>query len=179
MLLTIFGATLDVGLLVVGSGLVGLAFAVLLDGFSVVDLQLTHSAGAMLGSGIVIAIFGAFALGVASEGPIGHGHRGMPITDLEQAVGRVVGQLLVGFGFMYLGGLGARFVGDLPAPFTAMVDLVRAAGVAGATAVLVLGVPAVLAFRRLEVAPWWLEEVEAPLLYVVWAVATAILFLMG
>ena len=69
-----FGTMLDVGLMVLGTILVGLAIALLLAGFGLVDvIPEDLSTVAMLGSSLVIAVVGMFCLGVASEGPVGKG----------------------------------------------------------------------------------------------------------
>src|SRR3990172_9570581 len=91
----ITGTTLDVGLLVVGTALVSLAIVVLLDGFDVLDVGLTRSTGEMLGSGLVIAVFGAFALGVAVEGPI-RALRTRTGSEMEMLLIRAGSLVLVG-----------------------------------------------------------------------------------
>jgi hypothetical protein len=156
------GTSFDVGLLVVGTALIGLAAAVLLDGFEVIEIGLTDSTGAMLGSGLVIAVFGAFALGVAVEGPIGYSTRRRgSFTDIEVAIAGLIA------GFV------RRFVDDLPVPFDFGVTVIRSAGRAGMTAALFLGVPALWGVRELWGHNSWIEEVELPIFYAIWATAAA------
>ena len=105
------GTSFDVGLLVVGTALIGLAAAVLLDGFDVIEIGLTDSTGAMLGSGLVIAVFGAFALGVAVEGPIGYSTRRRgSFTDIEVAIAGALSALIAGLVLFLIAGFVRRFV---------------------------------------------------------------------
>jgi len=168
------GTSFDVGLLVVGTGLVGLAIAVLLDGFDVVEIGLTDSTGSMLGSGLVIAVFGAFALGVAVEGPIGYSTRRRgTFTDIEVAIAGAVGALLVGLVLYVIANIGGGYIEDLPVPFDFAVTVIRSAGRAGMTAGLFLGVPALWGVRELWGHHAWIEEVELPIFYAIWATAAA------
>lgn len=168
------GTSFDVGLLVVGTGLVGLAVAVLLDGFDVVEIGLTDSTGSMLGSGLVIAVFGAFALGVAVEGPIGYSTRRRgSFTDIEVAIAGFVGALLAGLVLFMIANYVRRFVEDLPQPFDFGVTVIRSAGRAGMTAGLFVGVPALWGVRELWGHNPWIEEIELPIFYTIWATAAA------
>lgn len=168
------GTSFDVGLLVVGTGLVGLAIAVLLDGFDVVEIGLTDSTGSMLGSGLVIAVFGAFALGVAVEGPIGYSTRRRgTFTDVEVAIAGAVGALLVGLVLFVIANIGSGYIEDLPVPFDFAVTVIRSAGRAGMTAGLFLGVPALWGVRELWGHNAWIEEIELPIFYAIWATAAA------
>lgn len=168
------GTSFDVGLLVVGTGLVGLAIAVLLDGFDVIEIGLTDSTGSMLGSGLVIAVFGAFALGVAVEGPIGYSTRRRgTFNDIEVAIAGAVGALIAGFVLFLLANYVERFIEDLPQPFELGVTVIRSAGRAGMTAALFLGVPALWGVRELWGHNTWIEEVELPIFYTIWATAAA------
>lgn len=168
------GTSFDVGLLVVGTALIGLAAAVLLDGFEVIEIGLTDSTGAMLGSGLVIAVFGAFALGVAVEGPIGYSTRRRgSFTDIEVAIAGAVSALIAGLVLFLIAGFVRRFVEDLPVPFDFGVTVIRSAGRAGMTAALFLGVPALWGVRELWGHNSWIEEVELPIFYAIWATAAA------
>lgn len=168
------GTSFDVGLLVVGTGLLGLAIAVLLDGFDVVEIGLTDSTGAMLGSGLVIAVFGAFALGVAVEGPIGYSTRRRgSFSDIEVAIAGAIGALLAGLVLFVIANFARQFVDELPQPFDFGVTVIRSAGRAGMTAGLFLGVPALWGVRELWGHNAWIEEVELPIFYAIWATAAA------
>ena len=168
------GTSFDVGLLVVGTGLVGLAIAVLLDGFDVVEIGLTDSTGSMLGSGLVIAVFGAFALGVAVEGPIGYSTRRRgTFNDIEVAIAGAIGALVAGLALFLIANFVERFVEDLPQPFEFGITVIRSAGRAGMTAGFLLGVPALWGVRELWGHHGWIEEVELPIFYAIWATAAA------
>ena len=175
--LRIFVTTFDVGFLVLATSLLGLALAVLLDGFEIADTEIVTSVGEALGSALVIAVLGAFALGVAVEGPLYRGEEGLSISYLEQAVLRASCLLVVGSGLVLLGRLLDQFTADLPAPFEVVTTFVVTVGFAGLTATVVLGPAAVWAIQRLAPPGLWIE-LEWPTLYVVWALSTAFIFML-
>lgn len=165
----------DIAMLVIGTGLVSLAIAVLLDGFEFASLELTDGTGAMLGSALVIGVFGAFALGVAAEGPIGHRSYEWMYSTGPVIVVRLVAAFCVGLLAFSLAGILPRVFDDLPTVFDWVVDIVRGAGWAGMTAVPLIGVPASAGLRYFYGSEPWVEELELPLLYIVWLVAAMIL----
>jgi hypothetical protein len=169
------GTMLDVGLVVLGSVLLGLAIAVLLDGFDLVHIGLGLSTGAMLGSGLVIGIVGAFALGVASEGPLGRGRRLVGYDEVEVLVARVVAAVVVGLLLFIAHGYLVGPAADLPLPFQVGVDGIRAVAIAGMTAVPVVGVPLAWWARSGYLGESIAVDADIPLLYLVWAVATMII----
>lgn len=169
----IVGTTFDVGLLVVGTALVALAIVVVLDGFDVLDIGLTQSTGEMLGSGLVIAVFGAFALGVAVEGPI-RALRRRRGTEVEILLVRVLSLLLVGGLLVLVGRFIQRYIEDLPHTFELAVDLLIATGIAGFTATLALGVVTLWGLRRLYADRPWMDLIELPVLYSIWVIGTLI-----
>ncbi len=171
----IAGTTFDVGLLVVGTALVSLAIVVLLDGFEVVEVGLTKSTGEMLGSGLVIAVFGAFALGVAVEGPI-RALRTRSGTEVEMLLIRSGALLLVGGLLLFLGRFVDQYTEDLPSTFSIATDVLVATGVAGLTATLLLGAVALWGLRRLYADRPWLDLIELPVLYSLWVIGTLIVF---
>jgi len=171
----ITGTTLDVGLLVVGTALVSLAIVVLLDGFEIFDIGLTKSTGEMLGSGLVIAVFGAFALGVAVEGPI-RALRTRTGSETEMLLIRAGSLLLVGGLLLFIGQLIEQYLDDLPSTFGIANDILVATGVAGLTATLLLGATALWGVRRLYADRPWLDLIELPLLYSLWVIGTLIVF---
>jgi hypothetical protein len=173
----IAGTTFDVGLLVVGTALVSLAIVVLLDGFEVIEVGLTKSTGEMLGSGLVIAVFGAFALGVAVEGPI-RALRTRTGTEIEMLLIRIGSLLLVGGLLLFIGRFIEQYIDELPSTFAIANDLLVATGVAGLTATLVLGAFLLWGVRRIYADRPWLDLVELPLLYSLWVVGTLIVFNM-
>lgn len=171
----ITGTTFDVGLLVVGTALVSLAIVVLLDGFEIFEVGLTRSTGEMLGSGLVIAVFGAFALGVAVEGPI-RALRTRTGSEIEMLLIRAGSLLLVGSLLVLLGRFIEQYVEELPSTFGIATDLLVAAGVAGLTATLLLGATALWGLRRLYADRPWLDLLELPVLYSMWVIGTLIVF---
>lgn len=171
----ITGTTFDVGLLVVGTALVSLAIVVLLDGFEVLDVGLTNSTGEMLGSGLVIAVFGAFALGVAVEGPI-RALRTRTGTEIEMLLIRVGSLLLVGGILLFVGRFLEQYIEDLPSTFAIANDVLVATGVAGLTATLLLGATTLWGLRRIYADRPWLDLIELPVLYSLWVIGTLIVF---
>lgn len=171
----VVATSFDVGLMVIGSALVALAAVVLLDGFEVLDMNLTTSTGQMLGSGLVIAVFGAFAIGVAVEGPIREA-RAISANEIELAVARGGSLIVAGLALLWLGKLGEKYIGDLPHVFDQAIAVVVAVGTAGFTWTLVVGLVTLWGARRLFADRYDLDRFELPVLYVVWAVGTAIVF---
>lgn len=171
----ITGTTLDVGLLVVGTALVSLAIVVLLDGFEILEVGLTKSTGEMLGSGLVIAVFGAFALGVAVEGPI-RALRTRSGSEIEMLLIRAGSLLLVGGILLFIGRFIEKYIDELPSPFGIANDVLVATGVAGLTATLLLGATALWGLRRLYADKPWLDLIELPVLYSLWVIGTVIVF---
>jgi hypothetical protein len=171
----ITGTTFDVGLLVLGTALVSLAIVVLLDGFEVLEVGLTKTTGEMLGSGLVIAVFGAFALGVAVEGPI-RALRTRVGTEIEMLLIRSGSLLLVGGLLLFIGRFIEQYLEELPATFGIANDVLIATGVAGLTATLVLGALSLWGVRRIYADRPWLDLIELPLLYSLWVVGTVIVF---
>lgn len=170
-----FGTMLDVALIVLGSALLGLAITVLLDGFELVNLAMELSTGAMLGSGLVIGIVGGFALGVASEGPLGRGRRSVGQPELNLLVARVIAVLIVGGGFLFLAGYLEDFAAELPVPFGVAVDIIRAVGTAGLTAVPILAVPLAWWARSGGLGSAVAADGDIPIMYLVWAITTMVL----
>lgn len=166
---------LDVALVVIGSALLGLAIAVLLDGFELVAIGLDLSTGAMLGSSLVIGIVGGFALGVASEGPLGRGRRSVGLNENHVLLARILAAVVVGLLLLVVRNLIDDYLADLPVPFDIGADVIQAAAVAGMTAVPVVAVP----------LAWWMRsggfgaavavDGDIPLMYFIWAVATMVL----
>jgi hypothetical protein len=171
-----FGTMLDVGLMVLGSLLVGLSIAVLLAGFEIVNVVQELSTGGMLASALVLAIVGLFCLGVASEGPLGRGRKLVGFQLWEVGIGRTVAVFLVGFGALLLYGFIERFLGDLPEPLHKGAEGLRAVGIAGMVVMPLLGVPISLLIRWAPNAPEWVAKADVPSLFVVWAIATMAIF---
>lgn len=170
-----FRTMLDVGLVVFGSALLGLAFAVLLDGFELVSIGLDLSTGAMLGSGLVIGIVGGFAIGVAAEGPLGRGRRLAGFDEGQVLIARVVAAVVVGALFLMVRNVIDGFLVELPAPFFVGAEAMRAVGVGGLTAVPLLAVPLAWSARSGYLGMAVAADGDIPLIYFIWAVTTMIL----
>jgi hypothetical protein len=171
-----FGTMLDVGLMVLGSLLAGLAIAVLLAGFELVNVVQELSTGAMLASALILAVVGLFCLGVASEGPLGRGRKLIGFQLWEVGIGRTVAVFLVGFGALLTYGVISGFLEDLPEPLHKGAEGLRAVGVAGMAVMPLVGVPLSLLVRWAPNAPAWLSKAEIPVLFVVWAIAAMAIF---
>jgi len=171
-----FGTMLDVGLMVLGSLLVGLSIAVLLAGFEIVNVVQELSTGGMLASALVLAIVGLFCLGVASEGPLGRGRKLVGFQLWEVGIGRTVAVFLVGFIGLLIYGLISGVLEDLPEPLHKGAEGLRAVGIAGMVVMPLIGVPLSLLVRWAPNAPTWLDKAEIPVLFVVWAIATMAIF---
>ncbi len=166
------GTMLDVGLMVLGALLVGLAIAVLLAGFELVDVAQDLATGPMLVSSLVLAVVGLFCLGVASEGPLGRGRRLVGFKLWEVGVGRIIAVVGVGFAALLAYGFITRFMDGLPEPLHQGVEGLRAVGVAGMTAMPIIGVPLSLLFRWAPTKYSWMPNADIPALFIVWAIAT-------
>lgn len=160
----------DVGLLVLGSALLGLALAVLADGLGLVELGLGLSTAGMLGSALVVGVVAAFAFGVSSEGRFG-ANRSFSAPPRMVAVGRAVGGLAVSGVLIWGGGRLADLTVELAYPLRLSAEIVRACGVGGVVASLV-GAPAVWGARRGLDRIDWGPVLELPFLYAVWTLST-------
>jgi len=170
-----FGTMFDVGLMVIGSLLVGLSISVLLAGFGLVNVIQELSTGAMLASALVLAVIGLFCLGVASEGPLGRGRRLVGFTLWEVGIGRALAALVVGLLALFAYGLVDGVLEGLPAPMVKGAEGVRAAAVAGLTVMPLIGVPLSMLARWYPNGPTWLERADVPIMFVVWAIATMVI----
>lgn len=165
------GTMFDVGLMVLGSLLIGLSIAVLLAGFDLVAVSQQLSTGAMLVSAVVLAVVGLFCLGVASEGPLGRGRRLVGFELWEVGIGRIIAVFGLGFGAVLLYGLVLGFLDGLPRPLHQGAEGIRAVGVAGMTVMPLIGVPLSLLVRWLPVEYEWVHRTDVPVMFVVWTLA--------
>jgi hypothetical protein len=171
-----FGTMADVGLMVLGSLLVGLSLAVLIGGFGLMDVTTQDlSTGEMLISAIVLAVIGLFCLGVASEGPLGRGRRLVGFKIWEVGIGRTLAVFLVGFGSLLLYDLIGGLLEGVPAPLFKGVEGFRVVGVAGMTAMPLIGVPLSLAARAAPERVGWIRQADVPVMFVVWTVAAMVI----
>ena len=165
-----------VGLMVLGSLLVGLAVAVLLGGFGLAEILSDElSTGEMLISAIVLAVMGLFCLGVASEGPLGRGRRLVGFEVWELGIGRAIAVFLSGLAALFLYNLVGGTLEGVPAPLYQGTEGFRAVGVAGITVMPLIGVPLSIALHFVPDRYGWALEAEIPLLFVVWAVSAMVL----
>lgn len=165
------GTMLDVGLMVLGAILVGLAISVLLAGFDLVDVVMDLPTATMLVSALVLGVSGAFCLGVASEGPLGRGRRLVGFKLWEVGIGRTLAALGVGFGALLLYGVLTPLVDGLPEPLLKGVQSVRAVGISGMIAVPLIAVPLSLVIRGAPVNAEWVKRLDVPVMFIVWAIA--------
>ncbi len=166
------GTMLDVGLMVLGGLLVGLAISILLAGFGLVDLGLVLSTGAILVSAIVLGVLGLFCLGLASEGPLGRGRRLVGFKYWEVGVGRLLAVLAVGFGALALYEVVGGLLDGLPEPMLQGAETIRAVGESGTTVMPLVGVPLSILIRWAPVKYEWIHRADVPIMFVVWAVAS-------
>lgn len=172
-----FRTMLDVALLVVGSGLVGLAAAVLLDGLEVAGNGLGLSTAAALGSALVLGVVGAFAFGVASEGGYGIDRYAVGFPRAEIAIARAVTGVVIAVALQWGAGLLEEVAADQNVALRAGVAMVAAAGVAGIWVSLV-GAPIAWALRRGLDRLGWGIALELPVLFASWAMLAIALFEM-
>jgi len=166
------GTMLDVGLMVLGSLLVGLSIAVLLAGFGLVDVAVDLETAPLLISAIVLAVSGLFCLGVASEGPLGRGRRLVGFRLWEVGIGQTLAVFGVGFGALLVYGLIVGLLDGLPEPLHKGAEGIRAVGVAGMTVMPLIGVPLSLLARGLPVEAEWVHRADVPVMFVVWIIAS-------
>lgn len=170
------GTMADVGLMVLGSLMVGLSIAVLLNGFGVVDvLSEELSTGETLISAIVLAVIGLFCLGVASEGPLGRGRRLVGFKLWEVGIGRTLSVFAVGFVALLLYNFLLGLLENVPAPIYKGVEGFRSVGVAGMTVMPLVGVPISLLVRAAPDEYAWVRQLDIPSMFVVWTVAAMII----
>ncbi len=136
----------DMFLAVVGAGMFALSAVVFMDGFGFVTVGFTSSTGAMLGAGLVIAVVGLFAVGVASEGPMTGEAYAYP--ELELAISRAFGVLAVSIIGLTISSFLAPIAADISFPFELGVAVIRSVALAGLIMVLPVGVPATWYLRR-------------------------------
>lgn len=171
-----FGTMADVGLMVLGSLLVGLSLAVLLGGFGLVEVTSQElSTGEMLISAIVLAVIGLFCLGVASEGPLGRGRRLVGFKIWEVGIGRTLAVFLSGLIALLLYDFISGLIEGVPAPLFKGVEGFRAVGVSGLTVMPLLGVPLSLAIRAAPDEYAWVREADIPAMFIVWTVSAMLI----
>jgi len=171
-----FRTMLDIGMLALGTGSVGLTAAVVLDAFDLVDIGLPLSTSSMLGSALVVGVVGAFALGIASEGGYGAQESVRTYPSLEVAIGRLVSAVVVGVILLVVAARLEEFVSGFSLPVRAGLEMVRATGAAGTYIVPIVGVPVSHLVRTYGGRVGY--DFQLPVMYVVWAVAAVALYTM-
>jgi hypothetical protein len=170
-----FATMLDLGLYALGAALAGLGVALVLAALGLVDRETGLSTGSGLVSAMVLAVAGAFLMGIASEGPARRNNLALVHNELERALSRAVSSVLVGIGLIFAAGVLAPLVDDFPAPMAKGVELVRRAGIAGLWPVPLIGVPLAWGLRHPALLGDAGVEVELPVMFTVWILAMLIL----
>lgn len=171
-----FGTMADVGLMVLGSLLVGLSLAVLIGGFGLMEVTAEElSTGQMLISAIVLAVVGLFCLGLASEGPLGRGRRLVGFKIWEVGIGRTLAVFISGLIALLLHDFIGGFLDAVPSPIYKGLEGFRVVGVAGMTAMPLLGVPLSLAARSAPEEYTWVRKADIPVMFVVWATTAMVI----
>ena len=142
----------DVGLLVAGTGLVGIGGALILNGFGVVDLAVDNDLGQALAVGLVVAMIGGFCIGIAAEGPMGY-TAPAPTTRPWEALLIAVPAMFL---FIWLVGFLERLADRLLLPYSDLFSFVssyfNAVQQAGVTTGLLVGLPVMWAVQQLLAA---------------------------
>ncbi|HJU52097.1 MAG TPA: hypothetical protein VJ815_07160 [Acidimicrobiia bacterium] len=168
-----FATMLDLGLFALGAALAGLGISLVLAGFDLVARETGLSTGSGLVTAMVLAVAGAFLMGIASEGPARRDNLVWVNNEWERAVARVVMSILVGMILIFVAGYLSPLVEDFPAPLMRGVELMNRTGVAGLWPVPLLGVPLAWLVRRF--LPTDGIELELPVMFTVWIVALFVL----
>ncbi|HKZ19732.1 MAG TPA: hypothetical protein VJQ57_06430 [Acidimicrobiia bacterium] len=168
-----FATMLDLGLFALGAALAGLGVSLVLAGFDLVERETGLSTGSGLVTAMVLAVAGAFLMGIASEGPARRDNLVWVNNEWERALARVVMSILVGMIMIFVADYLSPLVEDFPAPLMRGVELMNRAGVAGLWPVPVFGVPLAWLIRRFLPAEG--IELELPVMFTVWIVALFVL----
>ncbi|MBK5268412.1 MAG: hypothetical protein JJE47_13365 [Acidimicrobiia bacterium] len=168
-----FGAILDIGMMIIGVGLLSIAIATLLDGFGVGEPSLTDNSGAMFGSALLVGVFGSFALGVANEGPLTSPREGENVGLIESNAARAVSILVVVAAVGWVAGLLPTVLESLPTPFTLATTVIEETGRAGLFFGLLMGVPLAVLLRMWK--PTIREDADFAIIFVVWLLGTILL----
>ena len=169
------GTMLDVGLIVLGSLLIGLSLAVLLAGLELVPVELDMATGPMLVSVVVLAVVGLFCIGLVSEGPLGRGRRLVGFGLWELGIGRSLAAVMIGVVGLVIHGALVGLLTDLPPPFQRGAEGLRVVSVVGATVMPVIGVPLSLLTRHPGLGVDWARLADIPVLFLVWMIGSLIL----
>lgn len=170
-----FGTMLAMGLMVLGSLLVGLAVAVFLAGFDLIDQFVEGlSTEGLLASSLVILVAGLLFLGVATESPLGRGRRLVGFDLWEVGIARILAVAVVGLLMLFLHGFIERLLEDLPEPFFLAADGLEAVARGGLITMPIVGVPLSLLARHAAGRQQTFPDLELPVLFAVWVVTAMI-----
>ena len=167
-----FGAMLDIGMMVIGIGLVSIAVATLLDGFGLAELSLTDTSGAMFGSALLVGVFGSFALGVANEGPLTSPRPGEHVRLVPTTIARAISMVIIAAALAWAAGRLPELLTSLPIPFELATTVIEQAGRAGLFFGLFVGLPLAVVLRmwRADLR----EDLDFAVIFVMWLVGTVI-----
>jgi hypothetical protein len=173
-----FRTMLDVGMLALGVALLGLAVALILDAFDIATVGVEGTTTSLLGAALVIGIVGAFAMGIASEGGWGAAQRLRSLPVVETLVGRIAASVVIGLVLLLISAKTTGLTSGLALPLRAGHEMLAAAGKAGVFAVPIVGVPLAHLTKQAMASTGRGEELELPVLFVIWAVAELAFFSM-
>lgn len=163
---------LGIGLLVAGTGMVGAGVAILLSGFGVVDVGLTPDLGTSLAVGLVVALIGAFAIGLAVEGAIGYRAREFEIRSWEVPITAIPPFFIAIWVANRLAALAEHFLADFHDGFVVIPAQLRAVATAAPRWPMLIGVVALFLVYRFVVPRFPTLEYQAHgIIYVVWLLA--------
>jgi len=166
-----FGTMVAVGLMVLGSLLVGLAVAVFLAGFDLIDQFVEPmSTEGLLASSMVILVAGLLFLGIATESPLGRGRRLVGFELWEIGIARILAVALVGLLMLVLHDYIEGLLDGLPEPFFLAADGLEAVARGGLIIMPIVGVPLSLAARYAAGQRQSFPDLELPVLFVVWVI---------
>lgn len=168
-----FGTILDIGMMIIGIGLLSIAIATLLDGFGGAEPSLTDNSGAMFGSALLVGVFGSFALGVANEGPLTSPREGEHVGLIETNAARAVSILILVAAVGWVAGLLPSILESLPTPFSLATTVIQQTGRAGFFFGLLMGVPLAVLLRMWK--PTIREDADFAIIFVVWLMGTILL----
>jgi hypothetical protein len=170
------GTVFGIGLLVLGVGLVAAGLVVMLNGFGVVEVALDDELGTSLAVGLIIAVLGAFALGLGVESPAGHGYLRVTASPWEVALAHLPGIVVFVLLVNFLRSLVERIIDDLPEAF-ALVPAYLSAVSSGAVTAAIIGLPVLWAVHQFLVPrEERFEDLAPAVVFIAWAIGTALAF---
>lgn len=160
----------DIGMMVLGTGLLVLALATFAETFELAETRLEVSTGAGLGALLIQLVCAGCAFGVASEGGYGSSDSVMRIPDGEVGVGRALSAFIFGLALLVGATWLAPTVESLSVPLRMAHEILASVAQAGAFVVPFVGVPASMMVRRTQA-----RRFERAALFAVWVLATVVI----